>query len=81
MKFLVSRTSQGMVSRDPPCQGAVRGPESRAWPGEYTWLIELNSLEDLVAFLNESGGLGLWSPEVGEEYPVIEIFDEAEEDE
>jgi hypothetical protein len=79
MRFLVTRSSQGSVSRDPPCRGAVRGPEAGAWPGEYPWYLDLNRLEDLVAFLNENGGaLGLFSPEEGEAYPVLEIFDETE---
>jgi hypothetical protein len=82
MKFLVSRASQGAVSKGSPCQGAVRGPESAAWPGECQWYIELATLEDLLAFLDEvGGGLGLFSPEEGEEHPAIEIFDEDEAEE
>jgi hypothetical protein len=82
MKFLISRASQGAVSKDPPCKGAARGPEALAWPGEYQWFIELGNLESLIAFLNENGGgLGLFSPEDGEECPVIEIFDDDQEDE
>jgi hypothetical protein len=81
MKFLISRASQGVVSKGPPCKGAVRGPESKAWPGEYQWFIEVNSLDELVNLLHESGGgLGLFAPEEGEDSPVIEIFDEDEED-
>jgi hypothetical protein len=77
MKFQVVRTSEGAVSKRPPCRGAVRGPESRAWPGEYEWFVELAGLEDLVKFLNDNGGgLGLWAPEAEEECPVIEIVDE-----
>ena len=78
MRFQVSRSSQGAVSKDPPCKGAMRGPESPAWPGEYEWYVELGSLEDLVALLNESGGLGVFAPEEGEGQPAIEIFDEDE---
>lgn len=82
MRFLVGRTSQGAVSRHAPCPGAIRGPEAKAWPGEYQWFIELDSLEQLVQFLNDNGGgLGLWAPEEDEEHPVLEIFDEDEEDE
>jgi len=33
MRFLVGRTSEGAVSKSPPCKGAIRGPESSAWPG------------------------------------------------
>jgi hypothetical protein len=80
MKFLVSRASQGAVSKGPPCPGAVRGPESAAWPGEYQWFVEPAGLKDLVALLDRTGGgLGLFSPEGGEEHPAIEIFDEDEE--
>jgi hypothetical protein len=80
MKFLVGRTSQGAVSREPPCKGAIRGPEAEGWPGEYSWFVELNSLEELVRFLNDNGGgLGLWAPEEGEEHPALEIFDEDQE--
>lgn len=82
MKFLVCRSTQGAVSKGPPCKGAIRGPEAAAWPGEYQWYIELASLEELTAFLEENGGgLGLFSPEEGEDCPVIQIFDDDEEDE
>jgi hypothetical protein len=77
MRFLVSRTSEGALSKKPPCPGAVRGPESKAWPGEYPWFIEVAGLEDLIAFLNDNGGgLGLFTPEDDEECPMIEIFDD-----
>jgi hypothetical protein len=80
MKFLVTRSSQGAVSKGPPWKGAVRGPEAPAWPGEYPWYVEIDSLEKLIAFLGENGGgLGLFSPEEGEDHPVIEIFDDEEE--
>jgi hypothetical protein len=79
MKFLVNRASLGAVSKQSPCKGAVRGPEAPAWPGEYQWFLELNSLEELVAFLQANGGaLGLFTPEEGEDFPVIEILDEDE---
>jgi hypothetical protein len=79
MRFQVCRASQGAVSKGPPCAGAVRGPEA-AFPGEYAWFVELNSLDELVRFLDENGGgLGLWSAEEGEGHPVLEIFDEDEE--
>jgi hypothetical protein len=81
MKFLVNRVSQGPVSKSPPCCGAVRGPESPVWPGEYQWYVEMATLEDLVRFLDQNGGgLGLFTPEEGEEYPVIEVLDEEEDD-
>jgi hypothetical protein len=81
MKFLVSRASQGAVSKGPPCRGAVRGPEATAWPGEYEWFVELGTLEDLMALLNEAGGgLGLFAPEEGEGHPAIEIFDDDQEE-
>ncbi len=81
MKFLVSRTSQGTVSKGPPCKGAVRGPAAPAWPGEYQWVLELNTLEELLAFLEKNGGgLSLFTPEEDEEHPVIEILDDEEED-
>jgi hypothetical protein len=79
MRFQINRSSQGSVSKGPPCAGAVRGPEASAWPGEYQWFIELGSLEELVALLEKTGGaLGLFTPEDGEEHPVLEIFDEDE---
>jgi hypothetical protein len=81
MKFRVCRASEGAVSKRPPCKGAVRGPEAKAWPGEYEWFIELNSLEDLLKFLDANGGaLGLYTSEEGENQPEIEIFDEDEAD-
>jgi hypothetical protein len=81
MKFQITRASQGPVSKEPPVKGAVRGPEASAWPGEYCWFLEINSLDELLAFLADSGGaLGMFSPEPDEECPVIEIFDEDEEE-
>lgn len=81
MRFQVIRSSQGAVSKGPPCPGAVRGPESTAWPGEYEWYIELARLEELLAFLQDNGGaLGLFAAEEGEEHPVIEIFDDDEDE-
>ncbi len=82
MKFLISRASQGAVSKAPPCRGAARGPESPAWPGEYEWFVEVKDLEELLALLDEAGGaLGLFAPEEGEAHPAIEIFDENQEEE
>jgi hypothetical protein len=81
MTFVICRASQGAVSKRPPCRGAVRGPESEAWPGEYQWTIELRSLEDLTKLLDDvGGGLGLFAPEPGEPHPVIEIFDDDQDE-
>jgi hypothetical protein len=81
MKFLVHRSSQGAVSKMRPCKGAVRGPESPVWPGEFEWYVELDSLEDLTALLRANGGaFGLFAPEEDEEFPVLEIYDEDEEE-
>jgi hypothetical protein len=81
MRFLVNRASGGAVSKDPPCPGAIRGPEAKAWPGDFQWFLELENLANLIALLNATGGgLGLFAPEEDEEYPVIEIFDEDEDD-
>ena len=82
MKFQIGRASQGAVSKRPPCKGAVRGQESPAWPGEYPWYVEVGSLEELITLLNDNGGaFGLYAPEEGEEHPVIEIFDEDQDEE
>ena len=77
MRFQVTRTSQGAISKTPPCRGAIRGPESPAWPGEFVWYLDLKVLEELVQFLNDhEGGLALYTPEPDEDCPVIEILDE-----
>ena len=82
MRFIVSRASEGAMSNKLPCRRAVRGPEAKAWPGEYQWFIEVDTPEDLLTLLNETGGaLGLFSPEEDEAYPVIEIFDEDQTEE
>lgn len=82
MKFQISRASEGAVSKGPPCPGAVRGPESPAWPGEYQWLVEVGTLDDLMALLQRTGGaLGLFAPEEGEDQPALEIFDDDQDDE
>jgi hypothetical protein len=81
MRFQVTRTSWGATSKDAPCHGAVRGPEAAAWPGEYVWFVDLSTLEELQAFLAANdGALGLFRPEEGEEHPVIEIFDDDEDE-
>jgi hypothetical protein len=81
MRFLVNKSSQGAVSKSPPCKGAIRGPEASACPGEYQWFLEVDTLEGLISLLNETGGgLGLFSPEEDEEHPVIEIFDEDQDE-
>jgi hypothetical protein len=81
MRFQVSRSSLGAMSKDPPCHGAVRGPEAAAWPGEYVWYVDLSTLEELHDFLTANGGgMGLFAPEEGEDHPVIEIFDDDEEE-
>jgi hypothetical protein len=42
----------------------------------------MGSLEDLMALLEKTGGaLGLFTPEEGEDCPVIEVLDEDEADE
>jgi hypothetical protein len=82
MKYHVTRSSWGPVSVDSPCSGAMRDERATAWPGEFVWYVELQTLDDLQAFLEKNGGaLGLFSPEEGEEHPVIEIFDDDEDDE
>jgi hypothetical protein len=82
MKYQVTRSSLGPVSSEPPCRGAVRGLQATAWPGEFVWYVELQTLDDLQAFLDRNGGaLGLFAPEEGEEHSVIEIFDDDEDDE
>jgi hypothetical protein len=79
MRFLVCRASQGAVSKMSPCKGAVRGPEAPACPGEFEWFVELATLDELLRFLNETGGaLGVYAPEPGEACPVIKILDEDE---
>jgi hypothetical protein len=82
MKFCVYRASASSVSKDPPCAGAVRGPEAEAWPGEYLWFIDFANLNDLVHFIEmNGGGIGVFSAqEVGEEHPAIEIFDDDQDD-
>ncbi len=80
MKFLVTRASEGAVSKKPPCKGAVRGAASPAWPGEFEWFVELGSLDELLAFLNANGGgLGLFAPQADEEHPALQIFDDDED--
>lgn len=81
MRFQVGRSSEGAVSKTPPCRGAIRGAEAPAWPGEYQWYIELETLAELRRFLEENGGgLGIFSPEEGEEFIGIEIFDDDQEE-
>jgi hypothetical protein len=82
MKFLVNRSSQGAMSKDPPCVQAIRGPEAPAWPGEFQWYVELGSLEELMRLMDDNGGaLAVFAAEEGEEYPALEIFDDLDEEE
>jgi hypothetical protein len=82
MRFVVSRSSQGPMSKDPPCIEAIRGPEAPAWPGEFLWYVELDSLDAVMKFVEEHGGaIGVFTAEEGEDYPEIEIFDDTDEEE
>lgn len=82
MRFLVSRSSQGAMSKDPPCVQAIRGPEAPAWPGEFQWYVELKSAEEIMKFVDEHGGaIGMYTAEEGEVYPEIEIIDDTDDDE
>lgn len=79
MRFQVCRLSEGAVSKRPPCNGAVRGSASPAWPGEFEWFIELATLEELMALLEKTGGaLSLFTPEPGENFPILQVLDEEE---
>ncbi len=81
MRFQITRSSEGAVCRKAPCVQAIRGPESAAFPGQYQWFVELSDLAELLALLRETGGgLGLFSPEEGEPHPVIEIFDDTDDE-
>jgi len=78
MRFQVMHSAEGSVSKEPPVPGAVRGPEAPAFPGEFLWYLELESLDDLIRLLDQHGGLMLWSADEGEGHPVVEIPDEGD---
>jgi Uma2 family endonuclease len=60
--------------------GPKRELYARLGIAEYSWYLELDTLDDLLAFLEENHGLGLFVAEGEEEYSTIEIFDEDEDD-
>ena len=64
MKFKVERTS-GSYKRQPTPKSVQDG---------NNWLIELNSLEELVQFIDESNNAIVISLE--EDCPCIEIYDD-----
>jgi hypothetical protein len=67
MKFSVERTSDmygGGDTNNPPCQQAVRDGDQK----DPKWIIELNTLEELMQFVKENGQCVLYCGS-------IEIYD------
>lgn len=67
MKFCVSRVST-MRSDEPPCDGVSRCPD-----GEY--MIELNDLEALRAFVDKQGSVIISHGSDPDEPCWLEIYD------
>lgn len=56
MKFVITRTSLGHCSTEPPAPGAVMTSGSEDELDEKTWEIELATLEDVLALAKAQGG-------------------------
>lgn len=52
MKFIVTRTSQW--DNEKPCENAKLDNEVNLW-GDKQWYIEINTIEELMAFKREVG--------------------------
>lgn len=52
MKFIVTRTSQW--DNEKPCENAKLDNEVNLW-GDKQWYIEINTIEELMAFKQEVG--------------------------
>ena len=52
MKFIVTRTSQW--DNEKPCKNAKLDYEVNLW-GDKQWYIEINTIEELMAFKREVG--------------------------
>lgn len=70
MKFIVTRTSNDYCGNHDkkPCDEAI-------FNGSYDWLIEINSLEELMEFKNKYGNIIIKTIYTDQEYPIIEIYD------
>jgi hypothetical protein len=74
MKFIVSRTSI-WGDDEKPCKEAKQ--EKLTWCGETEncWVVEINTLEDLIKFYKKYGDLILEESDVKEAPIKIEIYD------
>jgi hypothetical protein len=68
MQFRVWRTYPDS-SGNPPCEGAKKVDDS------MLWAIEINTLEDLLAFSRKHGEIIVGSNPKVHENPTIEIYD------
>lgn len=74
MKFQVVRTSQWLSEKKSPCQEAIYDKEKEMW------IIEFNTLNDLLSFTKENGDyIVLSTPTEDGEIPTVEIYDDYRE--
>lgn len=85
MKCIVMRSSQWAYHRDePPCEGATLGTftkieHGKEYPDTPAWFIEINTLEELIAFADKYGDLVLTHHAYNEKERLLEIYDDYRE--
>ena len=81
MKFRIKRTSS-FYATEKPCERAYGGNPLKENSEKKVWYIDINSIEELVAFrleLQEPIIIGdVWEEELGD-MPEIEIYDDYRE--
>ena len=72
MKFIVKRTSGRYIEDETsPCENAVVDNE------EEGWVIEINSIEELLSFVEKCSDEIIISPKAyNSEMPCLEIYDD-----
>lgn len=71
MRFQIYRESVLWTDDVPPCKNAVSEPYPNGLPDHKLWFVEINTLEDLLALVDEVGfgvevtPTTLWINEVG----------------
>lgn len=82
MRFIITRTSRYIYSEENPCDGATKEKIFTDWkePVEVTaWFKEINTLEELLAFIKKNGQIVIGKSYQNKKYLEIEIYDDYRE--
>lgn len=80
MRFLITRTSDFWgIEKNKPCEEAVKRQVIYNNEKRTRWCVEINNLDELLAFNKKYGDLILSRTESEPSYPEIEIYDDYRE--